>query len=299
MKKYNRILEEEKVDIKSISYKGKVRIIHGKNKTFVIKEKSRQNKKEVFDYLKTRHFSYYPERIREDDDYEVMEYIDDIKVPEEQKIMDMIDLVSLLHSKTTHYKDVTEDEYKEIYEDISGNIEYLKSYYNDKITIIESKIFMSPSEYLIANNISKIFAAIYYAEQNLNTWYKIVKEKKRIRYVLLHNNLKLDHFLENEKAYLTSWDKAKVGVPIFDFYKLYKSHGLEYDFYELLKKYEKNYPLKKEERLLLFILMSLPEKLEEVENEYQKCLITSKKIDFLYKTEFIISPYNTKESKEN
>lgn len=299
MKKYNRLLEEEKIDVESILYKGKVRIIKGKEKTLVIKEKNRGQNADVYDYLKTRHFSYYPEKIREDDDYEVMEYIEDIKVPDEQKLFDMIDLVSLLHSKTTHYKDVTEDEYKEIYEDIKGNIEYLKSYYSDEITIIEGKIFMSPSEYIVASNISKIFAAIYYAEENLNTWYKMVKEKKRIRYVLLHNNLKLEHFLENEKGYLTSWDKAKVGVPVFDFYKLYKSHGLEYDFYELLRAYEKKYPLKKEERLLLFILMSLPEKLEKEEGEYRKCLITSKKIDFLYKTEFIISPYNTEESKEN
>lgn len=299
MKKINRILEEEKIDVKSISYKGKVRIVRGKDKTFVIKEKSRQNNENIYEYLKTRHFHYYPAKLRETEDYEVLEYIDDMHVPEEQKIFDMIDLVALLHSKTTHYKDVTEDEYKEIYEDISGNIEYLKSYYNDLITIIESKIFMSPSEYLIASNISKIFAAIYYAEDQLNKWYKMVKEKKRIRYVLLHNNLKLEHFLENENTYLTSWEKAKVGVPVFDFYKLYKNHGLEYDFYELLKQYEKKYPLSKEERILLFILMSLPEKLDTVEQEYQKCLITSKKIDFLYKTEFIISPYNAKESKKD
>lgn len=301
MKKYNRILEEldKDVNIQSIAYKGKVRIIKAKEKSYAIKEKKNAKNKEIFDYLKTRHFSYYPEILKEEEDYEVMQYIEDTEMPEEQKMFDMIDLVSLLHSKTTHYKDVTEDEYKEIYEDIAGNIEYLQSYYNDTITIIESKIFMSPSEYLIANNISKILAAIYYAKQSLNTWYDMVKEKKRIRYVLLHNNLKLEHFLENEKSYLTSWDKAKVGIPIFDFYKLYKSHGLEYDFYELLKQYEKNYPLQKEERLLLFILMSLPELLEETENEYQRCVMTSKKIDLLYKTEFIISPYNTEERKEN
>ena len=38
------------------------------------------------------------------DQYEITEYIEDIEMPKEQKMQDMIDLVALLHSKTTHYE---------------------------------------------------------------------------------------------------------------------------------------------------------------------------------------------------
>ena len=47
-----------------------------------------------------------------------------------------------------------------------------------------------------------------------------------------------------------------------ELYKLYKRHALDFNFENLLKTYEKNYPLLEEERNLFFILISLPEKIE-------------------------------------
>ena len=51
----------------------------------------------------------------------------DISMPREQKAEDLIDLMALLHHKTTHYKEVDISDYKELYEDISNNIFYLKN----------------------------------------------------------------------------------------------------------------------------------------------------------------------------
>ena len=203
----------------------------------------------------------------------------------------MINLVSLLHSKTTFYKEVDEDDYKKIYEDISGNIEYLKSYYIDLITIIENKVYMSPSEYLLARNISKIFASLNYCENELNKWLEIVENKKKQRFVVLHNNLELDHFIRNNDSYLISWDKSKIDIPIFDLYKLYKKYALVFDFESILKEYEKNYPLLNEEILLFFILVTLPDKIEFIDNEYENTKIVSKKVDIIYKTEKLIEEY--------
>lgn len=299
MKKYNEILNQYDLKPKKIEFRGNAVIIHTKDGSYVLKEKGRSIRTEIYEYLKTRHFNYYPEILsNRGDDYELVPYLEDSPIPSEQKIMDLIDLMALLHSKTTHYKEVTEDDYKEIYEDISGNLEYLRTYYLDQISLIEMKIFMSPSEYLLARNISKILGAIYYTKDELENWYKMCKEKRKIRQVVLHNNLKLDHFIRNESSYFISWNKAKIGLPVFDFYKLYKSHGLSYDFVDLLNLYEKKYPLLEEERKLLFILMSMPEKLEQTDSEYQRCKMVSEKIDFLYKTEFVISPYNSKKGKE-
>ena len=214
-------------------------------------------------------------------------------------MIDLINLVSLLHNKTTHFKEITEDNYKEIYEDINNNIEHLHSYYEDLITMIETKVYMSPCEYLIARNITKIFETLYFSKKELDNWYDLVKEKTKQRLVVLHNNLELEHFLTNEKKYLISWDKSKIGMPLFDIYKLYKKHALEFEFSEILKLYEKNYPLLEEEKRLLFILISIPQKLELNKSEYENTKEAGKLMDYLYKTEKLISPYYSDKRPEN
>ena len=265
---------------------------------YVIKAKNREYNHEIFTYLDARSFPYYPKNVSDiNDDYTITEYQESIDMPEEQKMMDMMDLVTLLHSKTTHYKEVDEADYKKIYEDIQNNIEYLNSYYIDIITVIESRVYMSPSEYLLARNISKIFSAINYCRHELEKWLEMVKTKRKQRFVVLHNHLELDHFIRNRNSYLISWDKAKIDLPIFDLYKLYKKHGLDYDFESILRYYEKNYPLLEEERKLLFILISLPDKIEFNEREYEMCRRISRQVDLLYKTELLLSPYYAKDKK--
>lgn len=286
----------KKYDLRACKYEknGKAIVTDTNNGKYVIKLKNRNNNN-IYDYLNSRSFNYYPHILnRENDNYEITEYIEQIDMPSEQKLLDMIDLVTLLHNKTTYYKEATEDDYKKIYEDIKNNIEYLKSYYNDIITVIDNKIYMSPSEYLIARNITKIFSALYFCEKKVEDWYKMVENKDKQRVVVLHNNLSLDHFLRSKNAYLINWDKSKIDIPIFDLYKLYKKHALDYDFEILLKHYESKYPLSEDERNLFFILISLPTKIEFINNEFEMCKNISHEIDLLYKTEKLISPYYSK-----
>lgn len=297
MLKIDEILKKNSLVANRYVKDNNVYIVDTKDKKIVVKENSYDTN--IYNYLKTRNFNYYPKVLNDDkDEYVLMEYLEDTDLPKEQKILDLIDLVSLLHYKTTHYKEVTEDDYKEIYEDVNNNIDYLYSYYSDLITIIETKVYMSPSEYLLATNISKLFASLTYAKEELNSWYEEVKLLKKQRLVVLHNNLKLDHFIENEMPYLISWNKSKIGLPIFDLYKLYKIHGLEFDFTEILKKYESKYPLLKNEKQLLFILIVLPDKIELNQSEYKNTLNVSNIINLLYKTEKLVLPENPEEGKK-
>lgn len=283
--------ELDKYELKPLKYikKNNVFIIETEKGSFVFKKRVDTP---IYNYLNSRNFNYYPEVLsNNDDEFEITKYIDNIDMPREQKITDMIDLVSLLHRKTTHYKEIDEDDIKKIYEDISNNIEYLYSYYNDIMTIIESKVFMSPPEYLLARNISKVYEALNFCKTEISSWYELVKDKKKERLVVLHNNLSLDHFIRSDLPYLISWDKAKIDLPIFDLYKLYKKHSLDFDFSYILQRYEKEYPLKEEERKLLFILMALPDKIEFTSSNYTLCVRINNFIEELYKTEAIISPY--------
>lgn len=298
MNQLNKLLRKYELKPKCYRKNGNVTIVDSRKGTYVVKEKKDNIDENIYKYLESRNFTYYPTRIDDDEDkYQITEYIEDINMPEEQKIIDMIDLVSLLHYKTTHYKEVDEDDYKKIYEDIMNNAEYLYSYYIDMISVIETKVYMSPSEYLLARNISKIFASIEFSKGEITKWYDLVKEKRKQRLVVLHNNLEINHFIRNKNSYLISWDKAKIDMPIFDLYKLYKHHALDYDFGVILNSYEKNYPLLEEERILLFILISLPDKIEFNDSEYEMCKKISKQIDTLYKTEKLLSPYYSKKEE--
>jgi len=292
MKPLNHVLKKYELKPNCYRKNGSTVIVDSKRGKFVLKPKKENLDENIYKYLESRNFNYYPQRINdEEDDYQISEYIEEIDTPEEQKIMDMIDLVSLLHYKTTHYKEVDEDDYKKIYEEIMNNVKYLHSYYIDMISIIETKVYMSPSEYLLARNISKVFAAIEFSRGELEKWYDLVKEKRKQRLVVLHNNLEINHFIRNNNSYLISWDKSKIDIPIFDLYKLYKKHALDFEFDIILKTYEKNYPLLEEERKLLFILITLPDKIEFNDSEYEMCKKISKQIDIIYKTEMLLSPY--------
>lgn len=297
MRQVNNLLKKYALKPHRYQKDGSVTFIDTEEGRFALKPKNSKSNS-IYRYLDSRSFCYYPKILSdEEDEFEITEYEEDYDVPEEQKILDLVDLISLLHNKTTHFKEVDEADYKKIFEDISNNIEYLYSDYNDRMNIIESHIYMSPSEYLLARNISKVYAALSYSKKELDNWYELVQNLRKERLVVIHNNLDLTHFIRNKNAYLTSWGKARIDMPIFDLYKLYLNHSLEFDFYEILNRYERNYPLKEEERKLLFILIALPDKLELGDSEYENCKIIGNMIDRLYKTEILLSPYYSKEQK--
>ncbi|MDD2435239.1 MAG: hypothetical protein PHO63_03190 [Bacilli bacterium] len=296
MRKINQLLKKYELKPRRYEKNGKVTYIDTSEGKFVLKEN--KHNQDIYNYLDSRSFDYYPKRLNSiHDDYEITEYIEEITIPREQKIIDLIDLTTLLHNKTTHYKEVDIADDKQLYEDINNNIAYLNSYYSDLITLIETKVYMSPSEYLLARNISKVFAAIAFAKPQVEEWYELVKDKKKKRYVILHNNLKLDHFLENKNSYFINWDKAKIDIPVFDLYKLYRHHCLDFDFDEILKRYESSYPLLEDERKLFFILISLPDIIKFDDSEYNMTKKISQEMDKIYKTEMLLTPYfNNKES---
>ncbi|MDD4053700.1 MAG: hypothetical protein PHZ20_02555 [Bacilli bacterium] len=284
---------------KRYTYKKNAIIIDADDGHFVFKKRANNNNNnQLFKYLKSRNFIYLPNLIKTDDKYDIYQYIEDIDTPREQRALDLMYIIAMLHNKTTFYKDIDDDEYKAIYEETIKKIDYMYNYYNDIIINIEKSIYMSPSDYLIARNISTIFNSIMFSRREIEQWYELVKDTNKKRVVTLHNNLDLDHLLRNEEMYLLSWDKSTQGMPFLDLLEFYNRYALEFDFEELFKFYESKYPLLKEEKLLLFIMMSIPRKLEYKENEIERCGEARKVLDYIFKTEILITPYYTVENKK-
>lgn len=293
------LFDRNNIITKKITIKNDVRIIDSGEDKFVIKRKDKEIDN-IYKYLKSRSFNYFPEIIYRTDNYDIYKYIEDTEIPKEEKGEDIIKLITLLHSKTTFYKDIDDDTYKELYENIIEKIDYLINYYKDIAEIIEKEVYMSPSHYYFIRNISKVFASLDYCKYHIDKWYKIIEDKKRIRVAQLHNNLSLDHYLvEDNRPYLISWRKSTRDIPIYDLINLYKKYYKDLDFFELIRKYEMNYPMLPEEKELFFVLISIPDKLDFRNSEFNMCKKIQKFYDYLFSSEKLIIDYIPKEKINN
>lgn len=295
-----RSLEVLKEIYKPLKYtiKGKTTILETTSGNFVVKDKT-SDVKELYKYLESRNFTYFPKLIDDSrKDVNVYEYIKEVPMPEEQKAEDLINIVSLLHNKSSYYKEVTEDTYKGIYENILSNINYLKNYYNNLYDIYFEEEFLSPNKYMLMRNIYKIFLALGFCETELNNWYDLVKEDNHQRVALVHNNLETNHFIKGDQDYLISWDKAKIDTPILDLVNFYKKEYFNYDFKVLLQNYLNRYSLNENELKLFFIIISLPPKIDITEDIFNNCKDIRYHLDYIFKTEELTRPYYSKEQEE-
>ena len=284
------LFDRNEIIVRKITLINDVRIVDTGSERLVIKKREKELDG-LFRYLRSRSFDYFPEIIYSTDNYDVYRYINDSNLEREEKILDIVKLMTMLHSKTTFYKDIDDDTYKELYESVIDRINYLYNYYNDVVDIIEGYDYMSPSNYLFVRNVSKLFASLDYARYQINNWYNIIEDKKRVRVVNIHNNLRVEHYLLEDKPYLISWGNSKRDIPIYDLINLYKNYYSEMDFCDLFRVYEGSYPLLEEEKCLLFCLVSIPEKLDFNLSEFEMCKKISRFYEYMNATDRLINDY--------
>ena len=281
--------------IKSIKKKNSSFIISDGLNKYVVK-KSSSNLDSIYNYLLSRNFSYFPKYFLIKD-YYVFEYIRDSNISMEERILEMINLISILHTKTTRYIKACLDDYKIIYDDFQSRINELYNYYICLNDSIDSEIYMSPSHYFLAVNISKIYDAMSFCLRELEKWYGIVEYSEKKRVVFLHNNLDLSHVLIDKKPYLISFDKSKVDIPIYDLIKLYEKYYDSCDFSILLNQYQSRYPLLKDELILFFIMISIPYKIEFTDDEINNVKKVKELINYIENGNKIIKLQYEKEKK--
>jgi len=278
-----------------VTVKGKVSILECSSGNYVVKKKCKKDIRELYRYLNSRSFTYYPKLISDNrDEINVFEYIDDASIDDEQKLYDLINVVSLLHNKTSYYKEVTNDKIKSIYEELLGRIIYMEEYFNKLIFEIEDNVFVSPSNNLLLVNSNKIFESMTFLKNEIEEWYKISVDNNKMRVCLVHNNLELDHYIKNKDDYLISWDNYIIDSPVIDIVKLYKSVYLNMDFSESLKLYMENFSLNDSEKKLLFIMLVMPDEIVLSNDEIKNVYTIRKYLDYVFKTENLIRPYYSK-----
>lgn len=251
----------------------------------------------LYNYLNSRGFNYLPELSFCNDLGYIYRFKEDIITPDEQKISDLVKLDALLHNKTVYYKDITIDEIKEMYEKLKDKINSTYNYYDDLVTMIEGKIYMSPSYYLLIRNCSSIFSCLNFCLNELDKWYDKVSSSSKKRVVLLHNNLDVKHLIKSDDNVLISWDNAVRDLPIYDFIKLYKNNYDKYDFNILYKEYIKKFPLLEEEKMLMFIILFIPWKINFKDNELINTINVGKLCNYLYITDNLFMENEAKNTK--
>ncbi len=257
--------------VKEYTYQNKVCILTLDQEKIVLKERKR-NPKDLYYFLDSKDFPYIlkSRNSEKDELFEIYPFIEEIHQEKSEKAVNMMYILSLLHNKTSFYKEFSLDDKKKIYESIYQQIDYLYSYYQNLQDVIEKKVYMSPSEYMLILNSSPIYLALNYAKNTLEEWYQEVKEKKNVRYAFLHNRVETTHFLEGENSYFISWDNARRDFPIYDFLYFFKKEYQDLDMISLYQIYKHKYPFTKEEELLFFTLIAIPEKITLGRNSYNQ-----------------------------
>ena len=189
------------------------------------------------------------------------------------------------------------DEIKQIYENILKEVNYLMNYYTDLNNYIDTIVFMAPSEYLLVSNIDVIYYLLNFIKVEINNWYDFIKNKKVIRYSMIHNNLDLSHILESDRKYLISWSKSKLDMPINDLIKLYQDNYYDLNLEDFIKEYEMENKIDDYEYLFFLIKLAIPKRIEFTKNTYDDCYRINEYLVYLKKIALLVQKYGRKYEK--
>lgn len=293
------VLEKYNLKVNKFSYKNTCVILDTDEGKYVLKKKKKNDKKEIYDYLLSRNFSFflYPESIN--NEFEIYSYLDEVNTVKEEKAKHLIDVMAEMHVRTTTYKEYSLDEIKEIYEDKKNKINDLKLFYEKLEQKFSEPIYPAPYELLLLTNVSKIYNSLEYGDILLEEWYKSIINNKKRRICLIHNHLSLDHFLDRKDAKIINFDYSKYDSPIYDFVNFYKKHYYELDMISLFNSYQYKYTYTYEELLLLFITIIVPDKLELKKDVSYNTYLINQLIEYIDITRDFILKEQKKYQKED
>ena len=251
------ILQKYNIHPKSYRRNKRVEIIESPEGSYVLKKDC--NNYDIYQYLNSRNFTYYPNNYNDNsDNYDLSTYIEDVSLNKEQKLNDLIYILSTLHYKTSFKRELDLDEIKAMYEEVIKKIEYLISYYRSLNDYLDTILLLSPSEYLLVRNISLVYQMLDISQRMMEDWYQSIQEEKSMRVSLIHNNVDLDHLLVNNSYYLISWDYSRFDMPVIDLVTFYQKYYKEIDLKSVLHDYETINKLSKMEMKLLLAKLSIP-----------------------------------------
>lgn len=272
---------------------GNLKIITKDNHSVCLKKNCDCKLIEKYKYLKAKDFQNIVDT-KIENGYEVRDYIEEIDISKEDKLNELMYIIAMLHIKTTHYKNISIEKIKDFYEKTTSEIISTKTYYEKIFDDNISYLYLKPSIFLLIKNISLILVSLDYSKLYLDNWYRLIKDKRRKRVVLNHNNLKLSNFIAGDRKYLINWDNSLIDYPIYDIISLFKNNFYDLDMKDMYDLYNSKYKLLEEEKYLLYSKLLMVKKLELSTNEFLNTKLVKDKINYLIKINEFLKDSNAK-----
>ena len=273
------LINKNNLKVNKITYKSDSIILHTPLCLFIIKDN--ENIK-LYDYLFSRGFNYFLPIIDYDNSSILFKYEEGLKYDINERALDYIKLISLLHNKTSYYVNVTKEDNEKYYKKLINNLNNIKKYYDELSSLIENKDYYSPNEYLFIRNISIIYKNIFNSYDLINKWYDKYKNNTRKRICTLFNNYDLNNVLRTKNnMYLYDFSNSYKDSPIYDLNNFYKKYYLDFNFKDLYNCYTKVIELNDYEKDLLIILNIFPTKII-IKNNLEDIFEIKKKISKFY-----------------
>ena len=285
--------------INKYSYLKNVKVIEKDNEKILIKRKKKYDIDKIYKYLDDHNFGYYlkPYKITTSELY--FDYLSKKNLDNDELAKHLIYALSDLQNKTTIYKEIDKDKLKEEYDNFKNKIVYLEKYYLNLQDMLENKVYYAPSEYLFIRNVSSIYSTLNYSKELLESWYKLMKDKKTERYVYAHGKCELDHFISSSNDYFISLEKAHLERPTYDFLNFFKKNYNDTDMFSNFKLYQHRYHYKEEEYLYFLINLTVLDKIDIYPSSLEKCLELREFFDRIELTrDFILKNKKDKEKYE-
>jgi len=222
------------------------------------------------------------------DYYYISEFLPDYDFAGEIKAVGLIDELSLLHQNTYFKRQLSVDFSRRKMEELFEYLDYKFGMLETFVRTVESSPF---DEYsiLILKNYQYILDAKPVMGRLHRYIISAIKEKKSVSYAFIHNNPKTSHLLKVAgKQYLTSIEKAKMGVPALDLAKYYiENEYLNFDIKNIINEHLDKYDDEFYRNYFYFLVMLY----------YIKSLSVYKK-DYVTTQNFVFSAHSLKKFME-
>lgn len=288
---------ENNIKLKKVEYLKNSIIIYSDDTKYLLKEGN--NDLELFDYFEKVGFHNYLHRINKDNnDYSLYIYCDDINSDKDLKIKGLIDVISTLHLKTMYYTELSTNQFDQLYNNINKEIEYTRNYYLDLQDYIEEYPFPKIDHLFLIKNISMIYQILLLSKKKLDEWYNMKKLNLRKSYIIGDNN-SLDNFRFCDNSYFINYNKCHEDIFIYDLVYLYKNEVLNVDFIEVFNLYKEKILLEDEEINLFKALICIPNKITFSKDMYENTIKINNLLDYISRTFSIVLEKNEENQEAN
>ena len=236
---------------------------------------------DILSFLRKIDFIYVLSPIHSISFYGLFPYYSDLYSSLE-KGKKMMEAISFLHQKTLQRVELTENEKKEIYQDISSRIEKEINYYldfQDRMEEIDS--FPRLDYYYLLNNVSLLYQILYFAKEKLEVWFRgdsIILKSFCI------NNVSFSNFRFGEKIFFIDCKGSTVQNIVYNIEDFYRENYLEGSMMEFFSIYEKNNLLSFFDWNLFFSLICIPRRIVFSNDVYQNTVCIQKTLKYIDNT---------------